>query len=304
MSRIPRIHVKGALYYVTSRGDHEQIIFKEAADYNAYKELLKRYKTQHEFKLFAFIFLPTHLHLLLELTKDVTISQIMHGLSSNYTKYFNGKYERKGHLFQERYKMVVAEKSAYLLPIITYLHLHPCRIGLAKEPAEYKFSSYLNYKGEKIRAMDIDMDKEIKEAVSYGSVTNEMSKEETDALGKALSKDGLIGSEEFVRDIKARAEYERAKLVEKPQAPSYMPQDKRFVIAGGLVILCLAGFVIYSYARMLATKERFNAELTKEKMKVQSLDERYRADKVSYEAIAKRLEIEKKRTSELEKKIE
>lgn len=34
-----------------------------------------------------------------------------------------------------------------------------------------------------------------------------------------------------------------------------------------------------------------------------SFDERYKADKVSYEAMAKRLELEKKKVSELEEKL-
>ena len=53
----------------------------------------------------------------------------------------------------------------------------------------------------------------------------------------------------------------------------------------------------------LATEE-FKLKLAKERDTIQkALDEKYRADKVSYEAMAKRLELEKKKVKELEEKL-
>ena len=125
MPRVPRINLEGALYYVTSRGDHNEAIFKEAGDYAAYLDLLKKGKEQYNFKLFAFCLLPNHIHLLIELAGDTTISQIMYGLNSNYTKYFNAKHHKEGHLFQERYEMALLEKEPNLLNMTAYIHLNP-----------------------------------------------------------------------------------------------------------------------------------------------------------------------------------
>ena len=47
MPRIPRVGIKDALYYVTSRGDHNQNIFKDDEDYQTYVLLLKKYKEQY-----------------------------------------------------------------------------------------------------------------------------------------------------------------------------------------------------------------------------------------------------------------
>ena len=140
MRKIPRIHIPGAIYYVTSRGDHNEEIFKASGDYQTYLTLLNKYKEKHGFKLFSFCLLPNHLHLLIELKEGLTLSDVMHDLSSNYTKYFNGKYSRKGHLFQERYKVVLAQKQIYLAPISEYIYQNPVKLGLCKNAEEYEYS--------------------------------------------------------------------------------------------------------------------------------------------------------------------
>ncbi|MDP3041235.1 MAG: transposase, partial [Candidatus Omnitrophota bacterium] len=151
MPRPPRISLEDALYYITSRCIYNQDIFKEEADYNAYFELIKKYKEQYKFRLYAYVLLPNHFHLLLELPDQEQeslkggISEIMHGLNSSYTKYFNGKYGRKGHLFRDRFKTALVEKDPYLLKLTAYIHLNPQKINLVFSAKDYSFSSYALY---------------------------------------------------------------------------------------------------------------------------------------------------------------
>jgi len=44
MARIPRTHIEGAIYYVTSRGDNNKEIFKDSQDYATYLSALGKYK--------------------------------------------------------------------------------------------------------------------------------------------------------------------------------------------------------------------------------------------------------------------
>lgn len=277
MGRVPRINIKGALYYVTSRGDHEQDLFKSDADYSAYLELLKKYKEQYAFKLFAFVLLPNHIHLLIELTGDCTISQIMHALNSNYTKYFNGRYDRKGHLFQERYKMVIAEKAPYTSSITSYIHEHPVRLGIVKTAGEYKYSS-----------------------ADIAGPSRSMSAEEYTALNKELNGNAILGSKEFIESAHARVEAEKERVA---QTGIYKYRNRKVLVIGGSLILAAGIISSYLYIKTILAKQALDKQLVQEKVRIQSMDERYRADKVSYEAMARRLELEKKRVSELEKNI-
>lgn len=316
MARIPRVHIEGALFYVTSRGDNNADIFKDNDDYKMYLELLKKYKAQHGFKLFAFVLMPNHLHLLIELKEGITISDIMHDLNSNYTKYFNGKYQRKGHLFQERSRLVILEKSAYLSKVAAYIHLNPLLLNLVENLKYYAHSSYGLYSERRACSSEVRdlwpvMEEEIKEAgiPDYVVFLAGISKEEMKALGVELSKNVILGSNGFVEKVKQReAEREAA----EPRGLKTEQRKFIYVSVAGIAVLTL--LTLYLYGRTAALRKNLKNEITKKNVElstrleqerkkvVKDIEEKYAADKVSYDAMAKRLELEKKKAKDLEEK--
>ena len=145
MPRPPRIHLEGALYVVTSRALADRRLFRDEQDYQAYVELLQAYRERQNFKLFAYVLLPDHLHLCIEPTGSATISAIIHDVNSRYTKYFAKRYGHTGHLFQERFKSTMFEKAPSLLPLTAFLHTHVSRSGITQELGSYAWSSYSQY---------------------------------------------------------------------------------------------------------------------------------------------------------------
>lgn len=224
MPRLPRIYIEKALYYVTTKGDSHQHIFKDDEDYKTFLGLFKKYKEQYGFKLFAFCLLPEHFHLLLELpaqkdgrNKMGTLSNIMHDLNSSYTKYFNAKYARKGHLFRERYKAALVEKETHLLRLSAYIHLNPPRLRLVSYPEQYLYSSYGAYinKGIPYEAVIKDERKEILDllgAENYAGFAERVAKEPDFLnLHDNLQK-GIVGSKDFEEKAKqAFASYTKEK---------------------------------------------------------------------------------------------
>src|SRR3989338_629626 len=162
MGRLPRIKVENALYYVTSKAGHGQDTFIDEADYREYITLIDKYKAQYGFKLFSYTLMPTHLHLLIELSAESNISQIMHDINSLYTKLYNSRYNRKGHLFESRFKTVIAEKSSNLLPLTRHIHRNPVRIGLTNDPKDYHYSSHGQYLNP-VKSRPPEMNGEIEE---------------------------------------------------------------------------------------------------------------------------------------------
>jgi hypothetical protein len=69
----------------------------------------------------------------------------MHRLQSSYTNYSNRRHGRVGHLFQGRYKALVADGENYFLALARYIHLNPVRAGLAEKPGHWRWSSYHEY---------------------------------------------------------------------------------------------------------------------------------------------------------------
>lgn len=169
MPRPPRIHLIGALYYVSARVLEGAVLFRDARDYQHYLELLMGYREQFGFKLFAFVLLPDHLELCVELTGPVTISEIMHALNSRYTKYYNKRYGHAGHLFQERFRSTLAEKGQALLPLTGYVHTLAARSGVASDVRAYRWSSLPSYvaglHGEAASAAGPDLTAEAREVL-------------------------------------------------------------------------------------------------------------------------------------------
>jgi REP element-mobilizing transposase RayT len=310
MARISTTHIKGALYYVTSRGDNHQSIFKDKDDYLTYIELLKKYKQQYGFKLFSFVLLDNHLHLLIELRKGITISDITRDLNGNYTKYFNAKFQRKGHLFQERYRMTLVEKESYLLLVSAYMHLNPEVLESALNAKNYSYSSYQAYlyytsHGRAASAaglMGLDLKKEAQEALSllpeaatYENFLKALSKQQIKTLGKNLRKKAILGSEKFVERIKAEAAAQKAEVNKTKKVPA------RAVVFSGVVVLALSisiGYLLSGrqaveqpVSQAQAEKEKeFSGVLSREKEALKrQLKEKYQADLISSQALTKRL---------------
>ncbi|WP_207707732.1 hypothetical protein [Alkaliphilus serpentinus] len=67
------------------------------------------------------------------------------GLFISFFRYFNKKYKRVGHLFQDRFKSEVVEEDNYVLSLARYIHQNPVKAGIVKKAAAYGWSSYNCY---------------------------------------------------------------------------------------------------------------------------------------------------------------
>jgi putative transposase len=111
----------------------------------------------------AFCLMPNHYHLLLSSKIENGISKFMHKLGTGYVKYFNIKHERKGTLFEGRYKSILVEKEPHFYHLPYYIHFNPLdlkfkewRQGKLKNYKQamrylnnYRWSSHLDYLGKK-----------------------------------------------------------------------------------------------------------------------------------------------------------
>lgn len=132
------------LYHIICRGNNQQKIFRYKRDYRYYLLLLKKAKQKYNFKIFAYVLMPNHIHLMIE-RGDSSLSKIMHEVNTAYASYFNKKYKRSGHLFQGRFQSIIVNKESYFWELSRYIHLNPVRADLASRPEDYPWSSYLVY---------------------------------------------------------------------------------------------------------------------------------------------------------------
>ena len=131
MARKARVDIPGGLYHVIARGNERGKIFREESDYSEFLSRLSRYLNETGQKCLAWACIPNHFHLLI-LRGKRPLSDLMRRQMTAYVGYFNHKYNRAGHLFQDRYKAILCQEEEYLLEATAYIHLNPLRAGLVK----------------------------------------------------------------------------------------------------------------------------------------------------------------------------
>lgn len=132
MPRQPRLDIPYILHHVIVRGIEKRDIFADDADKERFVARLSFLLTNGSTKCFAWSLMSNHFHLLLMPT-TVSLSETMRRLLTSYAVYFNRKYKRSGHLFQNRYKSILCEEEPYFLELIRYIHLNPLRAGLVAD---------------------------------------------------------------------------------------------------------------------------------------------------------------------------
>lgn len=183
--------VNNEIYHIVVRGTGDSLIFKNEDDYyraifslyefnttvliEIRKQREKRKTAKHSggqtsadtrellVEILAFWFMPNHIHLLLKQIRNNGITQFMQKLGTGYAAYFNKKYNRKGHLFQGRFRAVHIKNNEQLKTVFVYIHTNGVSLiepkwkerGI-KNPQKvikflesYKWSSYPDYIGKK-----------------------------------------------------------------------------------------------------------------------------------------------------------
>ncbi len=205
MARHPRIHVPGLLYHLMARGNNGQAVYLAPADYEAFLSALQTTRERYPFSLYAYVLMPNHFHLLLEVQETPT-GRLMQAVLTGYARRFNRVHRRRGHVFQGRYKAIVCERDRYLLALVRYLHLNPVRAGLVKRPGDWQWSGHGEYLGRTLRGL-IDpgpVRGELTTPAQYEAFVRAGLKEGYQAEWHPGESAPFLGTEQFVQRIAKR----------------------------------------------------------------------------------------------------
>lgn len=141
MARPLRLQLPDGLYHVTARGNRREAIYLGDPDRIAFDDLLGEVCERYNWVVHAACQMGNHYHLLVA-TPDGNLASGMRQLNGVYTRRFNARHARVGHLFQGRYGAVLVEKEAYLLEVARYVVLNPVRARMVRRPEDWPWSSY------------------------------------------------------------------------------------------------------------------------------------------------------------------
>jgi putative transposase len=146
MSRKARQIYTREFYHIISRGNDRQKLFRNKNDFQFYLEQLARYKEKFRVSIFHYCLMSNHIHALMRCEDSETgITKMMHGLQTVYAGYFKKKYDKTGHVFEDRFKHFHIESDSYLLECGRYIERNPVRAQIVDDPGGYEWSSYRRY---------------------------------------------------------------------------------------------------------------------------------------------------------------
>ena len=197
-----KIDVADSYYHSYARGNSKARIFIDNQDYKVFLNLFKRYLSEevarnklgvpyphlyNKIELMSYCLMPNHFHLLIYQRDQGSMTLLMRGVMTSYSRYFNKKYKRTGALYESRYKASMILRASYLEHISRYIHLNPTQWR------SYEFSSLRFYLGAKsptwlqpqrIQEMFIDEDAYLTFLTDY-----EASKHMHDEIKQSLAND-------------------------------------------------------------------------------------------------------------------
>ena len=141
MSRQARVKSETGIYHVMLRGVNKQQIFLDAQDYKKFIQVLIDCKKASHFELYAYCLMNNHIHLLIKETEE-SVSTIMKRIGCRFVYWYNAKYQRVGHLFQDRFRSEPIETDEYFLCVLRYIHNNPVKAKLVDSCSDYEYSSY------------------------------------------------------------------------------------------------------------------------------------------------------------------
>jgi putative transposase len=210
MPRTARIAPKEFVYHVLARGNNKQDIFKDEEDFLKYIDILLKYKEKYLFKLYHYVLMTNHIHLVIEPSnKGGELYQIMKGINLSYVQHLKNKYKYAGHFWQDRFKSIIVSKDEYLLACGSYVELNPVRAGLVNQPKDYRWSSYgANAYGKRDDLVD--------EHVIYGNLSDDKNSrkeyrkfvhdmfQKKDAMRGEMDRRTIYGSANFSKQVQKK----------------------------------------------------------------------------------------------------
>jgi REP element-mobilizing transposase RayT len=129
MPRRPRIDFPGAMHHVFARGIEKRDIYHDDDDRCNFLGRVGVNLAKWNMRCCAWALMPNHFHLLIR-SDNGCLPSFMHCLLTGYSKYFNDRYKRVGHLFQNRYKSPIVGNIGHCREVVRYIHLNPLRSGI------------------------------------------------------------------------------------------------------------------------------------------------------------------------------
>ena len=142
MPRRHRLQIPGTPHHVIQRGVNRGDIFRADSDYECFLAILRSAAAEHHTDVHTYTLMTNHVHLIVTPRVEYALSKTMKNVGETYVPYFNRRYERTGGLYNGRFRSFPIDSERYWFTCMRYVELNPVRAGIARQPGDYRWSSY------------------------------------------------------------------------------------------------------------------------------------------------------------------
>lgn len=144
------------MYHIMLRGIDERALFLSDVDYLEFVDYIRKAKEKSNCYLYGYCLMKNHAHVLLKEDNE-KVGDIVRRIAVGYAQYYNYRYGRAGHLFQNRFTSEPIEDEKYFLTVLRHIHQNPVETGTVKSVSDYRWSSYREYvSSDKTEVIDRD----------------------------------------------------------------------------------------------------------------------------------------------------
>ncbi|MEA4943373.1 MAG: transposase [Propionicimonas sp.] len=122
------------------RGINRQAIFLDEEDHLRFLRDLRAAREAADCRVLAYCLMTNHVHLVLR-TGSETVGQVVKRFGVRYAWWYNTKYGRVGHVFQDRFRSRPVEDDGYFVTLLRYVWNNPVKAGMVERPDQYRWSS-------------------------------------------------------------------------------------------------------------------------------------------------------------------
>jgi REP element-mobilizing transposase RayT len=117
------------------------MFFKDVAVKTFLLFLWAKYKNQYGVKIFDFIIMDNHAHLLIKAESVEGLGHFMRNVNSQLARFINKVYNRDSQAIRERYKSPVITTTHYFKKVRSYIWLNRYRVDKSSDPLKDLFCS-------------------------------------------------------------------------------------------------------------------------------------------------------------------
>jgi putative transposase len=140
MARLARSTIIGYPHQVTQRGNYEQTVFEEEADYRRYLSWLRECSDRYSIEIWAYCLMRNHVHFVCIPKTDGALAHAFNTLHMKYAQYFHGKKGVTGHLWRGRFLSCMLDDQS-VFEEVRFIENNPVRARLVERAEDYPWSS-------------------------------------------------------------------------------------------------------------------------------------------------------------------